>query len=190
MRNRKKLLEIFPFIRESIRGIHSLIENLLEWSQGSGDFDLKSNDLHQFAHEVILIFQAQAQKKNINLYTDINDNTKVVADTSMLRFVLRNLVNNAIKFTENGEVFITAAKEGDHSVRVSVKDSGVGMDSALMERILKGDKKISTIGTQKEKGSGLGLRLIKEFLGRHNSQIIIESEKDVGSTFSFVLPTS
>jgi signal transduction histidine kinase len=185
----EEVVKLFPFIKESIQGIHSLIENLLEWSQSAGDFEVKVQNLQQLSNEVINIFQAQAQKKSINLHTDIKDNIEVMADTSMLRFILRNLVNNAIKFTEDGVVLISAKKEDDNLIKIVVQDTGIGIDAELKERISKGDKKISTTGTQKEKGSGLGLRLIKEFLNRHHSTLIIESEKNVGSTFSFVLPT-
>ncbi len=185
----EEVVKLFPFIKESIQGIHSLIENLLEWSQSAGDFELKPLNLKQFASEVITIFHAQAQEKKINLHTDISSDIIVHADTAMLRFILRNLVNNSIKFTENGKVLITANKLESREVIVVVEDTGVGMDEAFKERVLNGEKKVSTAGTNKEKGSGLGLKLIKEFLDRHSSEIHIESKKNVGSSFSFVLPT-
>ncbi|MBK6266793.1 GAF domain-containing sensor histidine kinase [Marivirga sp. S37H4] len=184
----EEMFQLFPVIKQSIQGIHNLIENLLEWSQSVGEFHVKPFSVHDCVEEVIMLLQSQATKKNVTLSASIDKECKVMADPSMLRFILRNLVGNAIKFTENGEITISAIKKDNEVLFIAVKDNGIGMPDTLRNRIIKGDKKISTTGTRKEKGSGLGLKLINEFLEKHNSSLKIESEENSGSTFSFTLP--
>lgn len=180
-------LQLMPVIKESINGIYNLVENLLEWSQSVGDFNLVSLNLHQYITEVIQLLQVQAAKKGIKLLNNVNPDIKVLADYSMLRFILRNLTGNAIKFTENGTIEFSALQKEHQKVCVFIKDSGIGMSQQLLSRLNTGNKKITTLGTRKEKGSGLGLKLINEFLERHNSALEIESKEGKGSTFFFTL---
>ncbi|GAA5035861.1 sensor histidine kinase [Marivirga lumbricoides] len=180
-------LKLMPVIKESVNGIHNLVENLLEWSQSVGDFNLSSLNLHQYIYEVIQLFQVQANKKNIKLLNKVDRHLKVLADSSMLRFILRNLTGNAIKFTENGSIELSSSLQEDGKICIAIKDSGVGMSEQLVNKLNKGEKKITTLGTRKEKGSGLGLKLINEFLERHNSSLEIKSKEGKGSTFFFTL---
>ncbi len=183
----EELLELLPVIKQSIKGVSNLIENLLEWSQSVGEFKLEPLLLYEYLIESVMLSQAEANKKNITFKTDLEEDIKVLADASMLHFIIRNLIGNAVKFTENGVILISTKRGVDNKVSISVKDNGIGIPETLKNRIIKGDKKITTQGTQKEKGSGLGLKLINEFLQKHHSTLKIESEENVGSTFSFTL---
>lgn len=180
-------LKLMPVIKESINGIYNLVENLLEWSQSVGDFNLVTLSLHQYIAEVVQLLQVQADKKRIQLINNVNTDIKVIADSSMLRFILRNLTGNAIKFTENGSIEFSASLQEEEKVSIAIKDNGIGMSEQLVSKLNTGDKKITTLGTRKEKGSGLGLKLINEFLERHNSSLEIESKEGKGSTFFFTL---
>ncbi len=106
----------------------------------------------------------------------------------MILTVLRNLISNAIKFTnESGKVTI-GYKLMDNTVELYVKDNGVGMNKQQIEKLFKIEENVSTPGTNKEKGTGLGLILCKEFVEKHKGRIWVESEEGKGSTFSFTLP--
>jgi signal transduction histidine kinase len=106
----------------------------------------------------------------------------------MLSVILRNLIVNAVKFSNRGgKVWINAEiKEG--SVVVSVKDNGVGMNDEVKRKIFRTDTMYSTYGTEKEMGTGLGLLLCREFIEKHNGRIWVESEPGIGSTFFFSIP--
>jgi signal transduction histidine kinase len=112
------------------------------------------------------------------------------ADPDHFKFVLRNLLTNALKFTKrNGEVSIKAFQDGKF-IRVSVKDNGVGMSKEFKEKLFKMDNVKSTTGTDNEKGTGLGLLLCKEFIRKNGGDIWVESEEGKGSCFEFYLPAS
>ena len=106
----------------------------------------------------------------------------------MLKSILRNLITNAIKFThQNGKIELSSAVH-DHQVEISIKDNGIGMDELTRDQLFRLDVNHSTPGTNDEKGTGLGLLLIKEFVQKHNGNIFVESEPGHGSTFKVVLP--
>jgi len=110
----------------------------------------------------------------------------VEAQQDMIQLVLRNLVSNAIKFTsENGCVQI-GVEDGDDVLEVFVKDSGIGLSTANLDKISHNEY-FTTRGTSAEKGTGLGLMLCKEFLAKNNGTLHITSEEGVGSRFSFML---
>lgn len=186
--NPEDLSQLFPLVKNNLNSLNELVENLLEWSRSTNDVDFTNVKLKDLAFEVCNLFEGNALDKNIELTCKIKDNISVEADSSMLRFIMRNLINNAIKFTENGFVKIEAEILGTNQVLIKILDSGVGISSDLLERIKLEDKKISTKGTRNEKGTGLGLQLIREFLSVHKAELNIKSEENKGSTFSFELP--
>jgi signal transduction histidine kinase len=186
--NSEDLAELFPLVKNNLNSLHELVENLLEWSRSTNDVNLTEVNIKEIVLEICNLFEGNALDKNIELKCGIGDNLKVVADLAMLRFVLRNLINNAIKFTENGKVEVDIEETEDNQAIIKVIDTGVGIPNDLLERIKLKDKKISTKGTRNEKGTGLGLQLVREFLSIHKTELKIKSEKGKGSTFSFVLP--
>ncbi len=150
---------MFPIITERVKGINNLIENLIDWSRSYGTYQLASVNLQELIEGLITLYQEQASIKNIILKNQVNYKLMVKADESMLSFILRNLISNAIKFTEDGIISISATQL-DKQITIKVNDTGIGMNKELLERINKGIKGITTPGTKNEKGSGLGLRLI------------------------------
>ncbi|HET8860284.1 GAF domain-containing sensor histidine kinase [Marivirga sp.] len=188
--NPKDLAQLFPLVKNNLNSLNELVENLLEWSNSSNDVNFENIKVKELIFEVCNLFVGNALEKNIDLKCGYLHEDKILADLSMLRFIMRNLINNAIKFTENGEVIVETEKTDDHQIIIKVTDTGVGISKELLERIKLKDKKVSTKGTRNEKGTGLGLQLIREFLSIHKTDLEIESVENEGSTFSFSLPVA
>ena len=131
-----------------------------------------------------------AKAKEITLVNNILEEQYVTADIPMLNTIIRNLISNAIKFTPNGGMIEigTIDQPSEGSIVIYVKDSGMGMSDEIKEKLFKIDSKITNVGTNNEKGTGLGLILCKEFIEKHGGRIWAESEVGVGSTFKFTLP--
>lgn len=178
-------------INEAAKNIHMLIENLLEWSRsqsGNIEYNPQETDLTPIIEEISKIFKIQAEKKSISLETRVKDGTLVYADRNLLSTILRNLINNAVKFTsKNGGVTITGEQTGEE-VTISVKDTGVGMTEDQLGSLFSLVHEPSRLGTAEEKGTGLGLILCKEFVDKHGGKIWAESEPEKGSTFTLTLP--
>jgi len=131
---------------------------------------------------------SNALAKNITLNSFASDSLNVFADNDMLKTVLRNLVSNAIKFTNNFGVININAEETPENVTISVSDNGVGIKPDKLAKLFDNSQRQSTLGTAEETGSGLGLILCKEFVARHGGKIWVESEYGKGSVFRFTLP--
>jgi ligand-binding sensor domain-containing protein/signal transduction histidine kinase len=182
-------------IDQAAKDLYDLLENLLQWARTQTDVlecKPRTFDLGVLIPEVISTYSINAKKKNINLSWQINKNTYAYADKNMVRTVMRNLISNAIKFTEkNGDIKVTANGK-DGFVEVSVLDTGVGILSEKKGTLFQIGKARSTRGTAKEKGTGLGLIICKEFVEKNNGRIWFESPipdgSKKGSAFRFTLP--
>jgi len=179
-------------IRDTAKHTFDLLQNLLWWARsqtGALDFQPGSFNISELIHENIDLLKSQAEKKNIVLKCQCSDEVMVTADTRMIDTVLRNLLSNAIKFTQQGGQIVIAVVSHDRQVEVSVADNGIGISAENIPRIFKLDNKYSRKGTDKERGSGLGLILCQEFIEKHGGVITVESEPGKGSTFRFSLPS-
>jgi signal transduction histidine kinase len=178
-----------PEVMKDLNYTTTLMENLLQWARcqmQTLEVTLGKVNVREVADEVFYLMMSQAEMKNIRLVNSIKKNVTVTGQRDMLHLVLRNLVSNAVKFTrENGCVQIGLEMDHD-SVEVFVKDSGIGLSPADLDKINRNDH-YSTRGTASEKGTGLGLMLCKEFLAINNGTLHIASEQGVGSRFSFRL---
>ena len=114
--------------------------------------------------------------------------SKAYCDRNMIITVLRNLISNAIKFTEREGLIEVSAQEQETEVHVSVSDNGVGMSAQDKEKLFDVGKQSKQKGTEDETGTGLGLILSKDFVHQNNGEIFVESELNKGSTFTFTLP--
>jgi signal transduction histidine kinase/ligand-binding sensor domain-containing protein len=168
-----------------------LLENLLEWAnsqRGKISFTPEQINLSQLFKEEFNVLNEMATAKNIELKSFFTDDLTILADRNMIRTILRNLISNAIKFTnKNGKVEVKAFVY-DRSVEISVSDNGIGMSRETMAKLFRLDANLSTRGTENEKGTGLGLFLCKEFVEKHGGKIHIESESGKGSIFRFTIP--
>ncbi len=180
-------------IKNSAVTAYKLLENLLEWSRaqtGSLGWKPDSYDLSSIVNETILLLKENANGKNIRLVSMIPFNTLIYADINMVKTVLRNFIQNAIKFTNrNGEIKILSKEDGKFNI-ISVRDNGIGISDEIMKKIFKIDQKIVTEGTDKERGTGLGLILCKEFVERNGGKIFIKSKVGEGTEISFTLPSN
>ncbi len=176
---------------KSIKNLHSLLENLLTWARSQTDnIDLSPEQLnvYQLIEENIDLLQNQANNKDIDLRYEGNKNVMAIADKNSISTVIRNLMSNAIKFTHPHGTIQISTEEWKDAVEVSIKDNGVGMPKEVLDKLFTIGSKHSTLGTNKEKGTGLGLILCKEFVEKNNGKIMVASTPGAGSKFSFSLP--
>lgn len=167
-----------------------LLQNLLSWARmQTGQMKPAPIvfDMNETVAEVARIYRMPAQHKQINLRLQTAEKCEAFADRNMIQAVLRNMLHNAIKFSHPDSEIIITTKCLEESVRVSVKDSGVGMKPEQIDAILKNRTFRSTAGTNDEKGSGLGLLICKEMLERNGSELIIRSEHGQGTEVEFEL---
>lgn len=178
-------------INQSSRNTLDLLDKLLAWAKnqtGQISFNPVNIKLEPLVREIIDIFDSSVKIKNISLNYISSDETEVYADREMLKTILRNLIQNAIKFTNsNGKIEIFAVKNIDN-IEVTVSDNGIGMNDYIKENIFCVGKKKTLAGTADETGSGLGLILCSEFVKKHDGKIWVESELGKGSDFKFTLP--
>ena len=187
--------KIINAVNESANKAFRLAENLLTWSQSqSGHIKYLPEKMHVkiVLFETIQYLQKQADSKYISVSESISENNIIFADEDMVATVLRNLISNAIKFTNNnGEINITSKKQADNNfLEISVADTGVGISKDRIDDLFRIDKNTSTEGTENEEGTGLGLILCKEFVEKHGGKIWVDSELGKGSNFKFTLPLS
>lgn len=170
---------------------YNLLENLLYWSRSQRGTLVNNPEvinIHELVVENIELVSTMAENKNINILNTVENNVYAYADRNMIKTVLRNLIINAIKFTdEKGTVSISSA-ESNGKVKVEVADNGIGIKQSDLDKILNKKEYYTTFGTKREKGSGLGLNLCIDFINRNNGKLFIDSEYGKGSTFAFTLP--
>jgi len=186
----KELEEYADLVMQSSVSAHNLLDNLLEWSRsktGRISFAPMEHNLQQMVSEVTAMLKNAAEQKGISLKTEIDGQTNVFCDASMIDTVMRNLISNSIKFTGFGGEITIAAKGKNGVAEISVKDSGVGMNQKQIEALFDISQNQTTKGTHNETGTGLGLILSKEFIEKHGQKIWVESEPGKGSTFYFTL---
>ena len=177
-------------IQQSSNRAMDLLMNLMEWSRsqtGRIEFNPENCKIVNCINETTLFYNDIAIQKSITIKNILPPKASVFADKAMLNTVLRNLVSNAIKFTHPGGEIIISAEKKQNEIIFSVSDSGVGISKSNIEKLFRIDNNYSTPGTQKEKGTGLGLILCKEFIEKHGGKIWVESEEGTGSTFYFTL---
>lgn len=181
-----------PVLSKDIIYTTDLLENILHWSRsqlkGFGIskefFNVRNIILNEINYHL-----PSATLKKINILHDVFPNEIAYADLLMFQIVVRNILNNAIKFCNEGcEILITAAYQSNGMLMVCIKDNGTGMSPSTLEKLFR-DENISSRGTHNEKGTGLGLMICKDFMQRNGGDITVSSELGVGTTFYLTVPT-
>jgi two-component system, sensor histidine kinase and response regulator len=182
--------EIQEELLDQTKYTSDLLLNLMTWAKAQMHgvkVNLTPIHIAKLVDDVALHKKSVAARKGIKLTYSINNNIEVIGDRDMLHIVLRNLVNNAIKFTDaGGEVSIKASVTGE-KVEISVQDTGIGISPDKQDEIFT-MKTTSTYGTSQEKGIGLGLMMCKEFMQYQHGEIWFDSKPGTGSTFYISLP--
>ena len=167
-----------------------LLDNLLHWSHSQMEgfaVTCEPIDLGDLAADECNQHDAAAKAKNIVLSNEIAPGTIAMADRKMIALVLRNLISNAIKFTqEDGHVSLSVTHV-EARLHIAVADTGIGIPADRISKVLGVDY-FTTDGTAKERGSGLGLRLCKEFLDKNDGKLWLTPNQGAGTTFWFSLP--
>ena len=177
-------------INKRVRGIGGVMINLLEWARGQMDEEtskIKVCKLQTLAEEVLIGYEAVAEEKGVELHHKFSPACWVYADIDQLRLILRNLVGNAVKFTSRGQQVTLSCAPKDEMMEVMVADNGIGMTGEKLETLFDSHNE-STEGTSGERGVGLGLILVKEYVEKNGGMIRVQSEWGKGTTFIFTLP--
>ncbi|MBN1598074.1 MAG: HAMP domain-containing histidine kinase [Bacteroidales bacterium] len=179
-------------IRNSTKYAYNLLENLLQWSRsqrGIISFEPEIIRISEYVDNELKSLRQQAISKEITIEEKTENDEKIIeADPNMISIVVRNLISNAIKFSHKGSKIDIKLQFTDDAFIFSVKDRGTGMTEEKKNQLFKVIENISTSGTDGEKGTGLGLLVCADFIEKHKGNIVVESEENVGSTFSFSIP--
>ena len=178
-------------INNSGKNTFRLLEDLLVWvraNSGKIPYEPQELNLATICNEVIENLNLSASTKNITINYFSGHEMSVFADKNMLNTILRNLVSNSIKFTHNGGHINVFAEQDQSNITITVSDNGVGVHPNTLIKLFDISEIVTTEGTKKEKGTGLGLLLCKEFVEKHGGKFKVESELGKGCSFQFTLP--
>jgi signal transduction histidine kinase len=197
-----RINSLLKMMQKSASSNYDLLENLLSWSSSKRrKVELQSERLNlQLVIDIVIEhYDYAAVTKSIKLITKVDKDIYVFADEKMLQTILRNLVSNALKFTDkDGQIIVqcrrlnnTSKKQKSKikpSIEISVSDTGTGIAPNVLSKIFSENEFYSSTGTENEKGTGLGLKLCKEFVEKHGGKIHVESTINKGSNFIFTIP--
>jgi signal transduction histidine kinase len=178
-------------IAVSARATYDLLDNLLNWSRshyGGLSFDAREQDIGTLIDELLAMYRASADKKNITINRVGPASLLATFDHTMMGVILRNLIMNAIKFTPAGGSITVETLQHEGLLRISIRDTGVGMSRERLEAIRQRDELRPLSGTDGEQGTGLGLEVVREFLRCHQGRLDIDSVQGEGSVFTITVP--
>lgn len=183
------LKEISSSLHSSAINLYRLLDNLLSWAMSQSG-NIKANfiymDLKIIINEILEYFHLNIKQKNINVKLSVPNNFDIYADKDMIKTALRNLISNAIKYSNIGGIIeISVYQENNQSV-FEIKDYGIGIPPEKLDLIFKVNDIEFTEGTMNEPGTGLGLAITKEFIQLNNGDLVVESQVDKGSTFKII----
>jgi signal transduction histidine kinase len=176
----------------ALQNLRLLLENLLQWSrlqQNHLPFNPDKIKVSEPIKRNLKLFSLMIEQKKIDVKTQfINDDIEVWADKDMIEFIARNLIHNALKFTPKGGNVNIRVDKNDGMVTVSVDDSGKGMSKNEIDRILIAGEGFSSVGTENERGNGIGLLMCKDFVERNGGELSINKNSEGGTTVIFEVP--
>lgn len=189
--NDENILNLIRMVTETTDEAYALLENLLLWSNSQNGL-IKTNshtfNITEAIQQVLALLENVARTKNIRLHNHVKEIVEGYGDSDMIKTILRNIINNSIKFTwPGGEIHIDCVRQHE-TIVISVKDNGQGISRENQIKLKEEEKHFSTYGTSREKGSGLGLQLVRNFIKLNQGKIWFESEEGKGTTFYISLP--
>lgn len=180
-------------IYKASSSLQGLLDSLLTWSRsqrGIIEFQPEIFDLNWMFNSITSLLESNASSKNIKIKKEIKDSLEINADINMINTIIRNLLSNAIKFTPEGGTIILRAFKDSIKTTIEVEDNGIGISKENISKLFNFSTTYTTDGTNSEKGTGLGLVLVKEFIDKHNGTIDIESELGKGTKFIIEIPNA
>ncbi|MBI9041318.1 PAS domain-containing sensor histidine kinase [Lutibacter sp.] len=189
--NKEEVERYISYVEITSKNTFHLLEDTLEWiSAERGTLNITKGTcvLNTLITEVLQHFHLIAKAKNITIYVHKAPKVSLLCDANMIKTVLRNLVSNAIKFTNrNGEIHINLTGSATEA-SIIIRDTGIGISEKAQAELFQMQQFHSTVGTDHEKGTGMGLLLCKEFISKHQGTLTIQSQEGVGSTFTVTIP--
>lgn len=187
----EEMKEFISSLDKLSKNTFKLIENLLDWSRlQTGKMKCAPGKLQLY--ETVLyatsLVSANAERKEIKILNQISEHPHVYADERMMNSILENLLSNAIKFTPRGGKVSLSSTPINIFHEITVEDTGIGMSPEVLEKIFRIDSSYTTLGTEHEKGTGLGVILCKEMIEKQGGAVKVESRQGVGTKFKFILP--
>ncbi len=191
--DKKNIHELSLILYDSAKSGYAILQNLLDWSRSQTGL-LKINNekinLRTLIDENISALHLATINKNLKMFSRVDEDILIFSDKNMINTILRNILSNAVKFTHrSGQVEISSFRSAEHVI-VSIKDTGIGIPPEMIRTLFRLETKHSMPGTEKEQGTGLGLKLTKEFVEKMGGSIWVESELGKGSEFKFKIPVN
>ena len=178
-------------LNDSAKSGYAILQNLLDWSRsetGLLKYNPENTNLKIIIDENIENLQLQVANKEIILKSEVTEDLYVFSDKNMINTILRNLLSNSVKYTFKNGTILVKVKKGPEEITITVKDSGIGISQERVYSLFRIENTMSLPGTEKEMGTGLGLKLCKEFTERIGGKIWVESRSGLGSEFKFTIP--
>ncbi|RZN79707.1 MAG: tetratricopeptide repeat protein [Winogradskyella sp.] len=188
--SKEEFNDLIPELSENANNASSLLFNLLNWSKSQMQNLQPKPELFNI-QEVFQIKMSLIEKKVNDKGIILIDESRrefVYADRSMLEIVIQNLITNAVKFTGKGDVITVSNQDYNGKVLICVEDTGIGISEENQKKLFNAKKNFTTIGTENEKGTGLGLTICKDLVELNNGRIWVESTPNIGSKFFIELP--
>jgi len=181
---------LLGLLDKQLDGTLDMLTNLVEWGSillQKEQLNIRPVTLSEITQKIISNLHPFASIKNNEIVNKVNADCRVIADENTLRFILRNIISNANKFTSAGTIKVSSELMDKEMVNISVTDSGCGMSEDVLQQLFNPAKRQSREGTNKEKGSGLGLILAREFAEAMNARIEVSSKEGEGTVFSLLV---
>lgn len=186
-----KKREIISIIYETSKSSLHLLENILEWARSDSEL-IKVNkvavEINGYIRQQLDVFENSAKLKNIKFQVTGEKNLKLNTDLNLFSTIVRNLLSNAVKFSRKDSTIYIDYNKIDNNVVLSVRDTGIGMNEKQISNLFSISSSSSRIGTAGERGTGFGLKIVKEYVSQLEGKIWVASEVNLGTTFYFSLP--
>ncbi|MBL6448510.1 GAF domain-containing sensor histidine kinase [Fulvivirga sp. 29W222] len=187
-----EIKQLMGFLKLEANNTSNLLDNILQWAKAKlENFELVKTEfsINPVIEETVSLYKPEANRKKIDIIFESTKRNTVYGEFEMIKLVIRNLLNNSIKYCKGGDTIRISTKGKGAFTHILIEDTGVGMSSEKLTKILGGDIIESQPGTSLEKGIGLGLILINEFINSNNGRIMASSQPDEGTVFRIELPS-
>jgi two-component system sensor histidine kinase/response regulator len=189
----KDFSEIISDLSNTTKNTFNMLNSLLEWTREQIDdhveFTMKPVNVHSLLSDCISLESMNSKIKGVSIRQYTKQTDVAVCDEATIHSVFRNLLSNAIKFTSSGGMIEISSSKDNDELNIMIKDTGVGMSEETIGKIFEKGETVSTSGTNKEQGTGLGLFIVKDFIEKNRGQISVKSQPGKGTTFAVTLQT-